>query len=160
MLRHIRHASFAAAAALLSIAPATAGEHSSTIRIETRAFYGAVVTREAGVRVYRPLPPTSKMIINPGGKTPLNLSFEEHRNVTHNHNHNQQGDDNHGNGNGQGAMGLAGGFVGDESGKKGHGERRSAVRHFERAHSSGPAPNFKPVEHQPGVHAPHHGSKH
>lgn len=58
---------------------------SSTIRIETRAFYGATVTLEEGVRVYRPLPAHGRVIINPGGRTPLNLTLEERRieNNTH-----------------------------------------------------------------------------
>lgn len=44
-----------------------------TTRIETRPYYGAVVTIENGVRVYRPVPPTTHMIINPDGLTPLTL---------------------------------------------------------------------------------------
>lgn len=48
-----------------------------TTRIETRPFYGAVVTIEEGVRVFRPLPNTDRVIINPGGKTPLSLGFNE-----------------------------------------------------------------------------------
>ena len=46
-----------------------------TTRIETRPAYGATVTLEHGVRVYRPLPPQDRVIINPGGKTPLYLSI-------------------------------------------------------------------------------------
>jgi uncharacterized membrane protein YgcG len=69
-------------AALLTIAgsatAAVAGE-AETIRIEPRPFYGATVTLEAGVRVYRPLPPTRRVIVNPGGSTPLNLSFKDVR---------------------------------------------------------------------------------
>ena len=37
----------------------------STTRIETRPFYGATVTVEEGVRVFRPLPPHDRVIINP-----------------------------------------------------------------------------------------------
>jgi len=44
-----------------------------TTRIETRPYYGAVVTIENGVRVWRPLPPTTHMIINPDGATPLSI---------------------------------------------------------------------------------------
>jgi hypothetical protein len=44
-----------------------------TTRIETRPYYGAVVTIENGVRVYRPVPPTTHLIINPDGLTPLTL---------------------------------------------------------------------------------------
>ena len=58
---------------------------SYTTRIEPRAYYGAVVTLEQGVRVWRPLPPTRHMIINPDGRTPLNLTVEDVRQtVTHN----------------------------------------------------------------------------
>jgi hypothetical protein len=44
-----------------------------TTRIETRPFYGATVTLEHGVRVFRPLPSHDRVIINPGGMTPLTL---------------------------------------------------------------------------------------
>lgn len=54
----------------------------STTRVETRPFYGATVTLEEGVRVFRPLPPHQRIIINPGGITPLNLAFEENRTVS------------------------------------------------------------------------------
>ena len=46
----------------------------TTTRIETRPFYGAVVTVEEGVRVFRPLPPHDRIIINPD-KVPLSLAF-------------------------------------------------------------------------------------
>jgi len=48
-----------------------------TDRIETRPFYGATVTIESGVRVFRPLPPHDRVIINPGGKTPLYIGIGE-----------------------------------------------------------------------------------
>lgn len=63
---------------LASVPVATAA---SLTRIETGPVSGAaIVTEEAGVRVFRPLPPLRYMIINPEGRTPLNLTFEE-RNV-------------------------------------------------------------------------------
>jgi hypothetical protein len=70
------------ALASLGIAfPALAfAQEASTTRIETRNFYGATVTLESGVRVFRALPPHSKVIINPGGRTPLSLGFDESRN--------------------------------------------------------------------------------
>jgi hypothetical protein len=37
-----------------------------TTRVEPRPFYGATVTIEAGVRVFRPLPRHDQVIINPG----------------------------------------------------------------------------------------------
>ena len=47
---------------------------SYTTRIEPRPFYGATVTIEAGVRVFRPLPPHDRVIINPNNATPLTLN--------------------------------------------------------------------------------------
>lgn len=67
----------AAFAALMSL-PALAQE-AHTTRIEPRAYAGAIVTVEAGVRVFRPLPPTRHIIINPEGRTPLSLSLNETR---------------------------------------------------------------------------------
>jgi hypothetical protein len=63
-------------ALLLAAVPASG---QTLTRIETKPFYGATVTIEEGVRVFRPLPPTSHMIINPGGKTPVSLSINEYR---------------------------------------------------------------------------------
>lgn len=67
----------AAFAALISL-PALAQE-AHTTRIETRAHAGAMVTVEAGVRVFRPLPPVRHVIINPEGRTPLSLSLNDVR---------------------------------------------------------------------------------
>src|SRR5690606_4229650 len=61
---------------------ASAGD-ARTTRIETRPFYGATVTLEEGVRVFRPLPRHERVIINPGGRTPLNLTYEEHRSYSY-----------------------------------------------------------------------------
>ncbi len=57
-----------------AVAPAVA-EPAHTTRIETRPYYGAVVTIEHGVRVYRPVPPTQHLIVNPDGATPLQLNI-------------------------------------------------------------------------------------
>jgi hypothetical protein len=46
---------------------------SVTTRIEPRPAYGAIVTIERGVRVFRPLPPHDRVIINPNG-TPVQLN--------------------------------------------------------------------------------------
>ncbi len=62
-----------AAAAVAVLAQGASGQEAYTTRIETRPFYGAVVTIEHGVRVIRPLPPTQHLIINPNGATPLVL---------------------------------------------------------------------------------------
>lgn len=70
---------FVAAAVSLAIGgalPALAGE-AHTTRIEPRPFYGATVTIEEGVRVFRPMPPTKHVIVNPDGATPLSLGFNE-----------------------------------------------------------------------------------
>ncbi|MDX2287332.1 MAG: hypothetical protein NW217_00730 [Hyphomicrobiaceae bacterium] len=68
-----------ALAALASLGVTTSAlAQGTTTRIEPRPYYGAVVTIEAGVRVFRPLPPTRHVIINPNG-TPLNLSLNETR---------------------------------------------------------------------------------
>ena len=64
-------------------APAVLAE-AVTTRIETRPFYGATVTLEEGVRVFRPLPRHDRVIINPGGQTPLSLSYSESRNYSFN----------------------------------------------------------------------------
>jgi hypothetical protein len=73
-------AMLAGAAALLPT-PALAGD-AVTTRIETRPFYGAVVTLEEGVRVFRPLPRHDRIIINPGGQTPLSLNYLESTNYS------------------------------------------------------------------------------
>ena len=60
-----------------AIAPATGGSY--TTRIEPRPFYGATVTLEEGVRVFRPLPPHDRVIINPGNATPINVEIGDYR---------------------------------------------------------------------------------
>lgn len=56
-------------------AGAALAQEAHTTRIETRPYYGAVVTLENGVRVYRPVPPTTHMIINPDAVTPLGINI-------------------------------------------------------------------------------------
>jgi hypothetical protein len=74
------HTRLATAALLAALLPCSAlAGKATTTRIETRPFYGATVTIEEGVRVFRPLPYHSNIIINPGGQTPLSLGFEQHR---------------------------------------------------------------------------------
>ena len=65
-------AALAAGAVLVS---ADAASAQSLTRIEPHGFYGATISIEEGVRVFRALPPTSHMIINPGGKTPVNITL-------------------------------------------------------------------------------------
>ena len=63
---------------------ASAGAESYTTRVETRPYYGSVVTVEQGVRVWRPVPPTRHMIINPTG-APVHVNVTDVREtVTHN----------------------------------------------------------------------------
>lgn len=64
-----------AIAILVASAGAQAGD-AKTIRIEPRAFYGATISLESGVRVFRPLPSASHVIINPN-KTPVNINVED-----------------------------------------------------------------------------------
>lgn len=61
---------------------------SYTTRIEPRAYYGATVTIEEGVRVFRPLPPVRHVIVNPNGATPLSLSYNDTRVYEESHNYN------------------------------------------------------------------------
>lgn len=69
----------------VAVAGSVAAGDARTTRIEPRGFYGATVSIEAGVRVFRPLPRTTHVIINPN-KTPLNLTIEESRHVYENSN--------------------------------------------------------------------------
>ena len=110
-----------AASSAIYAVPAVAGD-AYTTRIEPRPYYGAVVTIEAGVRVFRPLPATRHVIVNPGGQTPLNLSYEdvrvteESRSYNYNYNYNQPR---------YGASGLGGFFPGNGRGHHGgHGHHR------------------------------------
>lgn len=65
--------------AFAAIATAVPAAAQTTTRIEPRAFYGATVTLEEGVRVFRPLPPHGNVIINPNGQTPLSLGISDTR---------------------------------------------------------------------------------
>lgn len=65
-----------AAALLLTAASARAGD-ATTTRILPYNAYGATVTVEQGVRVFRPLPPDGHVIVNPGNRTPLSLNVYE-----------------------------------------------------------------------------------
>lgn len=83
-----------AVSAVLSVGPALA-QQSSTIRLETRNWQGARVSIEQGVRVWRPLPPTRLVVVNPGGRTPVALNVTDIRqqstNTNYNHNYNYDG---------------------------------------------------------------------
>lgn len=71
--------SVVAAAGLLAVAATATYAESGTTRIVHDEPYGAIVTKEAGVLVFRGLPPTRKVIVNPEGKTPLDLRLTEVR---------------------------------------------------------------------------------
>lgn len=69
-------------APLLAATSADAGK-ASLVRIEPRPYYGAVVTIEQGVRVWRALPRTQHMVINPTG-APVNVNITDIREtITH-----------------------------------------------------------------------------
>ena len=74
MLRSLIAATITSASLATLAAPALAIDSYAT-RIEPRAVYGATVTIEEGVRVYRPIPSEQHVIVNPGGSTPLNLNY-------------------------------------------------------------------------------------
>lgn len=79
------------AALATGLAPSVVlAQDASLTRIEPRAFYGATVTLEEGVRVFRPLPPHRHIVINPDHKTPVNITVEDRvqRTTTTNHNYN------------------------------------------------------------------------
>jgi hypothetical protein len=89
----MRNAFVLAVLAGASLVPAAAfAQSATTTRIETRPFYGATVTLEEGVRVFRPLPPHERVIINPNGATPLSLGFEEKRSISHNYHYGDRAD--------------------------------------------------------------------
>ena len=59
-------------------------QDASLIRVEPRPYYGATITIEEGVRVFRPLPKTKTMVINPGQKTPLHINVGGQERAAHN----------------------------------------------------------------------------
>lgn len=112
------------AAAIAALLPATSAlaSEASTVRIEPRPYYGATVTLEEGVRVFRPLPPHKTVIINPGQRTPVSLGFNE--TVEHSyHQHNHQHSGGATSGGGGGAAGLAVPY-GYGYGDRGYGQGR------------------------------------
>jgi hypothetical protein len=70
-----RFLALATAALALTGATARANDDAHTTRIEESNAYGATVTVEEGVRVFRPLPADRHVIVNPGGRTPLSLNY-------------------------------------------------------------------------------------
>jgi hypothetical protein len=89
MRRTLFSAPLACATVLLAIT--TAASATSLTRIETGPVSGAaIITEEEGVRVIRPLPPVRHLIINPDGRTPLNLTIED-RNIFVQHHYHADG---------------------------------------------------------------------
>lgn len=140
-MRNALSLSLAAAALLASVATAAA---QSTTRIETRPFYGATVTIEEGVRVFRPLPPDQRVIINPDGQAPVSLGFNEtnvyERRVVKNYNYNQNSTaapryTTGGYWGGYGYGGYGGGYKGRHGG--GHGGGYGGGANFGGGHGGG-----------------------
>ncbi len=73
----MRRLSVAALFLVLGSALAFAQDGSSTTRVEKRAVYGATVTEEQGVWVFRPIPPTRNMVIAPADGPAVNLSLNQ-----------------------------------------------------------------------------------
>lgn len=113
----------AMAAGVLVAGAAAAHAQATTTRIEPRPVYGATMTIEEGVRVIRPLPPERRVIVNPGGATPLSLGFNETHVIERSHNFNH--DDGVVADPGDRGFGI-GGFV---DGVRGRGDRRRAPGH-------------------------------
>ncbi len=117
----------AAGLVVASVGIALAGDAPSTTRIETRPFYGATVTLEEGVRVFRPLPPHHRVIINPGAKASVSLGFEEHVNRHYNYNQSAAPVDHAGNSGG--GSPIYGGATVDGTGahRPNHGHRPGGI---------------------------------
>lgn len=62
--------------AALALSAGAALAEAATLRIEPRSYTSAVVTIENGVRVWRPLPPTDRVIINPNNAASINLELD------------------------------------------------------------------------------------
>lgn len=76
-MKHVCKSLLAAAGLAAILGSAAQAQDGSTTRILHDEPYGAIVTKEAGVLVFRGLPPTRKVVVNPGGKTPLELNQTE-----------------------------------------------------------------------------------
>ena len=71
----IRTLATAGALLLIGAGSTLAQDAAHTTRIEPSNVYGATVTIEEGVRVFRPLPSERHVIVNPEGRTPLSLNY-------------------------------------------------------------------------------------
>ena len=68
----------ASAAALLLTAAAVHAGGAHTTRVVPAHVYGATVTLEEGVRVFRPLPSDRHVIVNPAGDTEIEVKVHEY----------------------------------------------------------------------------------
>jgi hypothetical protein len=122
--------------AFVLVAAPAAAEEAYTTRIEPRPYYGATVTIEEGVRVFRPLPPHKHVIINPNGRAPVSLNFNESRGKVYNYNYGAEPSGF----NGDGGNGYRGGFGGNAYSPGGFGyDYASGVK------KRGDQPKFGPL---------------
>lgn len=63
----------ASTAALLLASSTACANDARTTRVIQDHVYGATVTIEEGVRVFRPLPPDRHVIVNPEGETDIEI---------------------------------------------------------------------------------------
>lgn len=66
-------------AAMIAVVSSVANAGDRLIQIEPRPTYGATVTLEAGVRVFRPLPGGQRTVIVNPNRTPLVLDMGDSR---------------------------------------------------------------------------------
>lgn len=138
-----------ACAAIAALGLAASQAHASDgglVRIEPRPYYGAVVTLEHGVRVYRPLPSQQVMVINPNN-APVNVTFN--RTVESSGAGAANADDGRGSGGGYGGFGgYGGGYAGfgyGGFGGFGHdGGKRFDKRRVPGVFEGRPHPNVRP----------------
>jgi hypothetical protein len=95
---------------LAASATSSLAGQATTTRIEPRPFYGATVTLEEGVRVFRPLPVTRHVVINPGNKASVSVNYNEER--TYNYSRSDNYDHSSGGNGGQGGYGGSGYYGG------------------------------------------------
>lgn len=66
------------AALFMGVAAAHAGSDASTTRVVPGHVYGATVTIEEGVRVFRPIPSDRHVIVNPTGNTDIEVELNDY----------------------------------------------------------------------------------
>lgn len=109
----------------LLLAPVSIANAASLVRIETQPVNGAAtVTVEHGVQVYRPLPPLRYMILNPDGRTPLNLTIEDRNIVVRHYYYGVASEDTGGADRFVGGYGLGWGYPRVRHGDRGHRHAR------------------------------------